>query len=81
MLEREHDNNPGTIGTRDLIRDSPTGPPLMLSRLRGGPVSVVCMSRAVAAEPRPSAAGATDDRDYYAGSALFPAGGGASRAS
>lgn len=36
--ESEHANHPGTIGTGVLIRASATGPPGMLSRLRGGPV-------------------------------------------
>jgi hypothetical protein len=34
----EHANRPGTPGTEPLTRDSATGPPRMLSRLRGGPV-------------------------------------------
>lgn len=33
-----HAHHPGTIGTGVLNRDSSTGPPGMLSRLRGGPV-------------------------------------------
>lgn len=37
----EHANHPGTIGTGVLIRASTTGPPGMLSRLRGGPVFVL----------------------------------------
>ncbi len=37
-LPREHDDNPGTIGTRVLNRDSPTGPPRLLPGSRGGPV-------------------------------------------
>ncbi len=37
---REHDERPGTIGTRVLNRDSPTGPPACC-QAQGGPVSVV----------------------------------------
>lgn len=46
----EHANCPGTIGTGVLIRDSVTGPPGMLSRLRGGPVFVLSAA-AVRAAP------------------------------
>lgn len=45
--ESEHADRPGTIGTGVLIRASTTGPPGMLSRLRGGPVFCCWRPRAL----------------------------------